>query len=288
MITCPECKDPLSGLGSSCSKCGFGPREIDGFAAWAPDLAKEYSGFPTDAFTCLADSEASSFWFEARNELILWTLAKYFPKLNSLLEVGCGTGYVLSAIARHFPAAELVGSEILTAGLCHARKRLPEAKLIQMDARKMPFLSEFDVVAAFDVIEHIQEDDEVLANLFRAVKPGGGCLISVPQHQWLWSPADEQACHVRRYAAADLHKKIERAGFSILRSTSFVSLLLPAMLLSRWSNRRRRAVVADQEFQLNPALNALLKKFMDIERAGIRSGLNLPWGGSRLVIARKN
>jgi ubiquinone/menaquinone biosynthesis C-methylase UbiE len=287
MIFCPACKAPLDGLEAACLNCGFHAQIIDGFLAFAPDLAKEYEGFPTDGFSCLADSEASSFWFEARNDLILWALTKHFPDFSALLEIGCGTGYVLSAIAQRFPTARLVGSEILTAGLVHAQQRLPQAQLIQMDARKMPFQSEFDVVAAFDVIEHVQEDKLVLANLFRAIKPGGGCLITVPQHQWLWSLADEQACHVRRYDAAALHKKIETAGFSILRSTSFVSLLLPAMVLSRWSNRRDRAVVAEKEFQLNTVLNAVLKKIMDVERVGIRLGINLPWGGSRLVIGQK-
>ena len=287
MIACPKCGKHPCEPDAPCPKCAFQPQRIDGFLAWAPELAREYQGFPTDAFAVLAESEKNNFWFESRNKLITWALSKHFPGMKSMLEVGCGTGFVLSGIAECFPDARLVGSEILTAGLHHAKQRLPKTQLIQMDARQMPFQSEFDVVAAFDVIEHIHEDDAVLNNLFRATKPGGGCLITVPQHQWLWSPADEQACHVRRYDAKTLHRKVESAGFSIARSTSFVSLLLPVMLISRWSNRKKRAAVAEKEFQLNPLLNTTLRQIMDTERAGIRFGINLPMGGSRLVIALK-
>jgi len=58
-------------------------------------------------------------------------------------------------------------------------------------------------------------------------------LVCVPQHAWLWSSVDQHACQVRRYSANDLHTKIEAAGFEITRSTSFVSQLLPATLVSR-------------------------------------------------------
>ena len=81
-----------------------------------------------------------------------------------------------------------------------------------MDARNIPFESEFDVIGAFDVLEHINEDTEVLAQIYTALKAEGLMLISVPQHPWLWSSLDEYACHVRRYTALDIQQKIEAAG----------------------------------------------------------------------------
>ena len=65
-----------------------------------------------------------------------------------------------------------------------------------MDARRIPFEDEFDVIGAFDVLEHIKEDEQVLVQMHRAVKSGGGIMLTVPQHMFLWSEQDVQAHHV--------------------------------------------------------------------------------------------
>lgn len=287
MILCPACDTGHISPETGCANCGFKLERLDDFLAWAPELAKHNDGFPPESFEGLARVEVGHFWFRTRNTLILWSLRKYFPGFRSLLEVGCGTGFVLAGIAQAFPAARLVGSEIYTAGLAFAAKRLPTAQLIQMDARRLPYAEEFDVVAAFDVIEHILEDELVLKNLYRAVKPGGGCLITVPQHQWLWSPVDEGACHQRRYSAPELHAKIEAAGFTIVRSTSFVTMLLPLMLAARLAARRSVTSGGSEELKLNPFLNGLLALISRFEQCLIKLGISWPIGGSRLVVAKR-
>lgn len=287
MILCPSCSARNIHAENGCNQCGFVPARVDGFLAWAPELAKHNDGFREESFEGLARVEAGNFWFRARNAIVLWALRKYFPDFRSLLEVGCGTGFVLSGITQAFPAARTAGSEIYTAGLAFAAKRLPGVELLQMDARKLPYEAEFDVVAAFDVIEHILEDELVLQNFHRAIKPGGGCVITVPQHQWLWSPVDEAACHQRRYSARELHAKVEAAGFRIVRSTSFVTLLLPLMLASRLAARRSGQAGDSEALALNPVLDRGLEVIMRIEHLLIRVGLPLPVGGSRLVVLQR-
>lgn len=287
MIKCPACSFLHQTGDASCDQCGFSAGEVDGFPAWAPSLAHEGGGFKASHFAELASLEAGNFWFNARNALITWALGKYFPKLDSLLEIGCGTGYVLTEVSKTFPRARLVGSEIFTAGLGFAATRVPNASLVQMDARSIPYVREFDVVAAFDVIEHIVEDVAVLNNLYQAVKPGGGLLLTVPQHQWLWSAADDYACHERRYSDVELQGKLATTGFEIVRSTSFVSLLLPAMLISRRRDSQKETYDPLAEFQISPWLNSALGHILWIERLLIRAGVNFPLGGSRLVVARK-
>lgn len=246
-------------------------------------------GFKAFYFKDLIALEEKNFWFRTRNKLILWALEKYSPAMKSFLEIGCGTGFVLAAIARRFPGAMLLGSEYLEEGLAFARQRVPDAEFVQMDARHIPYESRFEVVGSFDVLEHIEEDEAVLQQIWKALKPGGMALITVPQHRWLWSSIDEFACHVRRYRASELHQKARKAGFEIVRSTSFVSSLLPAMFFSRLRQRNKSSMRIDDlpGLRVNPFLNRLFEWLLDIELAMIRIGIAFPLGGSRLLVARK-
>lgn len=273
---------------STCSACGFTPPEIDGFRAYAPELAYAGGGYDVDLFAELAPLEASNFWFTSRNELIEWSLRRYRPDLSSFLEIGCGTGFVLSGVAAQHPNIRILGSEIFVDGLPFAAERVPGADLMQMDARHLPFVEEVDVVGAFDVLEHIEEDEEVLGEIHRTLTSDGVLLITVPQHAWLWSPADDHAFHVRRYTARELRDKLGKAGFEVLRSTSFVSLLLPFMMLSRLLEKVSRSPYDPQdELKLPRWLNKIFRGVMRVEFALIRRGMTFPWGGSRLVVARK-
>lgn len=287
MKRCLVCSEYYEVSRIMCPHCDVAPQSVDGFYAYAPDVVHEGSGFKSGYFAQLAELEEANFWFSARNRLIVWALKKYFPHFTSLIEVGCGTGYVLSGIASAFPLAELTGSDFFVAGLPFAATRLPQAHLIQMDARRIPYADEFDVAAAFDVLEHIEEDASVLENLYRAVRPGGGVMISVPQHRWLWSSNDDYACHVRRYSADELHGKMISAGFTIVHSTSFVSLLLPLMMLSRRRGQSNKTFDPLDELRISPSINSMLEGVLAVERVMIRMGIRFPMGGSRLIVARR-
>jgi SAM-dependent methyltransferase len=273
----------------SCSECGNKPPTIEGFRGFAPSLASENAGFRAEYFDELARLEAENFWFRARNDLIVWALRRYFPAVRSFLEIGCGTGFVLSGIHAADPSIELSGSEIFSAGLELAAARVPSAQFSQMDARHLPFREEFDVIGAFDVLEHIEEDTTVLSEVAKAVRPGGGFIATAPQHPSLWSLQDEHAHHVRRYTAGGLRRKVEAAGFEILRSTSFVSLLLPTLVAARLRTRGRKTDVGFDvidELRQPHAVNVGLEAVMTIERTLIQRGLSFPAGGSLLVVAR--
>jgi SAM-dependent methyltransferase len=287
---CPTCGSSRLDDAWNCADCGSKPAVIDGFNAFAPSLALENEGFREEYFGALAQVEAGNFWFRARNDLIVWALQRHFPECRTFLEIGCGTGFVLSGIRSADPLIELSGSEILSAGLAFAAARVPSAQFSQMDARHIPFRDAFDVIGAFDVLEHIAEDETVIAEVAKALRPGGGFLASVPQHPSLWSPQDARAHHVRRYTARELRRKVEAAGFEVIRMTSFVSLLLPMMFASRL---RIREGLSDDGFdgadvlRQPRAVNMALEAVMKIERTLIRRGLSFSAGGSLLLVARK-
>lgn len=275
-------------LGWRCPACSHVITQSQGIASFAPELADTINGFDPKAHDELADLEAGHFWFVARNELIVGLADRYFPGARSFLEVGCGTGFVLCAIANSRRWDRLAGSELHPTGLVHARKRLPEAvELVQMDARNIPAARMFELTGAFDVIEHIADDEAVLRAMRSATAEGGGTIISVPQHRWLWSRTDEVAHHERRYARGELERKLRRNGFEVLFSSSFTALLLPLMIASRALGRgKQTSEGANQEFMLNPTLN---RAFTSILRTEVRltlMGMKWPAGGSRIVVAR--
>ena len=243
------------------------------------------SGYDASLFEAIASVEPESFWFRARNRLIVSVVRRHFPGAQSLLEVGCGTGFVLAALRKAFPGLRLVGSELLEKGLEVARRRLPDdVELVLLDAAEMPFEAEFDVVGAFDVLEHVEDDEAALAGMRRAVRQGGGVVLLVPQHPRLWSEMDVVARHARRYTRRDLAAKVERAGFDLVASSSFVSSLLPAMVASRAARKLLRRPY-DPVAELTPgALNDVFERVLDGERKLIERGWSLPAGGSLLVV----
>ena len=286
MNKCPRCATCFEGNTFSCPQCHFAPAHEDRIECFALDFDQASTGFPPDAFDRLYDVEENSFWFQARNKLILWAMNRYFPNAENFMEIGCGTGFVLNAVANQRPGMNVVGTELFLSGLRFARKRLGDrARMIQMDARKIPFDAEFDVVGAFDVLEHIEKDEDVLVQMRNAVKPGGGVIITVPQHVWLWSSLDVIAKHERRYSKGELVEKMEKAGLKCIYATSFVSLPVPLMLASRL--RKMDLNKAQAELSLPWILDRIIRGVMLLERTAIRCGLRFPVGGSLLVVGRR-
>lgn len=271
-----------------CPNCLQSPSESSGFLQLSPEFNAGSHGYDASAFETFARLEAGSFWFKSRNALLTESIRKYSPAVGSFLEVGCGTGYVLSAIEGAFPSLSVFGSEALVEGLEFAAKRTSTAKLFQMDARKMPFKDEFDIIGAFDVLEHIAEDELVLNQMFKSLSANGIVVLTVPQHPSLWSPADDYALHERRYTRRELISKVKNAGFSVAYVTSFVTLLLPLMAASRFWNRRSGTIYEpESELDMNPAFQSVLGSIMWFERMIMRTGVSLAIGGSLLLIAKK-
>jgi SAM-dependent methyltransferase len=288
MKVCLACGHRFEADDWRCPGCGQSPELQPGYPVFAPDLIAGDGADADYKYTELFEVEARNFWFKARNQLLIWVLGRYFPEANNLLEIGCGTGFVLSGIQEAFPELALSASEILIRGLGYAEQRLPRVSFFQMDARHIPFETEFDVIGAFDVLEHIEEDELVLSKMFQATRPGGGIILTVPQHPFLWSSLDDFSHHKRRYVRPQLVARVERAGFEVLRTTSFVSLLLPLLFISRLTWRQPLnddEVMA--EFRLSPLLNVSLEKVLHLERVLIGRGFSFPAGGSLLLAARR-
>jgi SAM-dependent methyltransferase len=288
MRRCVACGTDLAADGWRCPACGFEPElRDDGIRYFAPAAIDAGRGFDPAAFERLSRTEERSFWFRGRNAMILWALDRYFAAAGSFLEVGCGTGFVLRGIREAHPRMALAGAELYPEGLRFAAERVPDAELLQLDAIEMPYDGEWDAVGAFDVLEHIEDDEAAIRGMRQAARPGGGVLITVPQHPSLWSGADDYAHHQRRYTRRELVSKVERAGLRVERVTSFVTLLLPAMYLSRRRERRAGAGYDPAREHASAERVPLLERALDAERWAIARGVSLPAGGSLLLVARR-
>ena len=145
------------------------PQNIQGIKCYAPDMAYDGNDYPIEAFERLVELEDKNFWFRSRNQILIRIFRKYVRSAGRprVLEIGCGTGYVLSGLESE-NRYDLVGGELHINGLIFAKQRLSGIEFIQMDARKIHRydICQFDAIGAFDVLEHIEEDTEV-------IRPGG-------------------------------------------------------------------------------------------------------------------
>jgi SAM-dependent methyltransferase len=168
---------------------------------------------------------------------------------------------------------------------------LPEVEFVQFDATRIPYYQEFDAVGAFDVLEHIEEDEKVMLGVHKALKNHGFFLISVPQYRWMWSIEDVRDCHKRRYTRKELVNKLASTNFQVLYVGLFVFMLFPLMLILRLIKRWRKTVQPSNkvalELDLPLILNRVFEFLMRIDEFLIKRGFSLPFGGSVIAVARK-
>jgi SAM-dependent methyltransferase len=271
---------------------GGGYKDIDGIRCYAPEVAQAYTDYPSEGFDLTAKEEARSFWCRTRNRVVTQVFRRFTDRTRPLdvLDIGCGIGGVVGAL-RKLPNLRLTGSEIYLQGLRYARARLPDVDFIQLDATNIPFRAAFDVISAFDVIEHIPDDELVMRQVREALRPKGLFIVTVPQYQWMWSSLDDIVHHKRRYSRRELIAKLNRSGFDVIYATSFLTILFPLMMLSRLKgNQRPPSVDKAKDFsdsvKLPGPLNTLFDCVMRIDEALLRLGVTLPFGGSLLVVAR--
>lgn len=289
MKLCLSCNETFESSDWRCPHCGRSPARIAGHLAFAPELALDNDGYDAERFAEIPGIEDEHFLRRARNRLFTWALERYFPDASSLLEIGSGIGTVLKAFRDAYPALELAGSDLYVAGLDVIHEHVSGVAAFQADARRLPFREEFDIVAAFDTLEHVDDDESVLRQMHLAAKPGGGILVSVPQHPFLWSQRDECVAHKRRYTRRELLGKVRSAGFEVEWITSFITLPFPMMALAAVRNRKpREGYDPFAEFKAGRAVNATLNLLLSCERQALKAGISLPFGGTLFLVGRRS
>jgi SAM-dependent methyltransferase len=229
------------------------------------------------------EEDRSHWWFRGRLAVIRATLRRTLPPRRvRLLELGCGSGNVLTALAEFGEAVGMEANDDLiaaarAAGLDVRVGHLPD------DLGVAPGWAE--VVLLLDVIEHVDDDVATLCAARAGIGDGGLLVVTVPAYRWLWSGHDEVLGHRRRYTAGELRAAVERAGFAVLRVSYFNTLLFPLLVAVRAWKRLRGDRGHDLRRPAAP-LNALLERVFAFERHLVPR-VALPFGSSLILIGRR-
>jgi SAM-dependent methyltransferase len=162
-------------------------------------------------------------WYRARSELLRTIVEEHIGDPETLLDVGSADGPSVSWMRTRGRrvALDLDFAALTPGDVCAS-------------AMAMPFHDgSFDVVAAFDVLEHCEPEAQALEEIVRVLRPGGRLLIAVPAYQWAWTSFDRDIGHHRRYTRRRLVRALEAVGLEISRSTYMFAGTLPMFTADR-------------------------------------------------------
>ncbi|MEA2342516.1 MAG: hypothetical protein QOF63_685 [Thermoanaerobaculia bacterium] len=288
MIICPRCGAGLAENknGFSCPSCRYSAEREDGIVLFNADIPADHEDFKSEGLDPLHGNEQKHPWFKHRVKIIHKAFRAHAGKREDILEVGAGTGYTAHTLMEAGYENLSIG-EMHKSGLLYARAYGLE-RLYQFDLRTPPFREHFDVVALFDVLEHIADDELAVKNIHHMLRSGGRVILTVPAHRWLWSRIDELSGHHRRYNRKAIALLFERAGFEILESRYFFTALVPALLARSVLSRKAtwETIVSESGLTVSRFGNLALRMASgpgDFLLAPLRQFV----GGSLLAVARK-
>lgn len=222
---------------------------------------------------------ADYWWYRARTELLRAALEEFVRGAELVLDVGSADGPSVEWLTgtERKVSIDLDPTGLEPGGVCGTALQLPFAD------------NTFDVVGAFDVVEHCAPEMTALVEMTRVLKPGGRLLISVPAYQWAWTDFDVRSGHHRRYTRARAVAAISRAGLRMERATYAFSAVFPFFVAERAVRKIRppRKDTAENLLpEVRPALDALLTRLCRVDRRLLRRH-DLPFGSSVVVAATK-
>lgn len=237
-------------------------------------------------FDRLSQIEGEHWWFCARRRILKSVITRFAPHGGRLrvLEAGCGSGGNLTMLAE-FGAVDAF--ELDDEAREIARHKLPSDVKSGSLPDGIPFAAGgYDIVAALDVIEHVERDVESLVRLGERLAPGGRLIMTVPALPWLWSQHDVTHHHFRRYTRRELEETLLQAGLRPVRISYFNTLLFPLIAGVRLLKRVSGMKETGDDAMPSPIVNSILKGIFGLE-SGLVGKVPLPFGVSLIAIAER-
>jgi SAM-dependent methyltransferase len=217
------------------------------------------------------------------------------PARSTIADVGCSTGYLLADLRAAHPDAELIGIDLVAAGLRKAHREVPAARLLHADACALPLVdASLHAVVSANLLEHVPDDGRALREMARVLRPGGVAAIVVPAGPRTYDYYDRFLGHERRYARGELASRCAQAGLEPVDEMPIAASLYPAFWAVKKRNRARYGhlrgaalearVAADIEHTRDSRAGRLVWR---IEHRLARAGVRFPFGIRWLVTARR-
>lgn len=238
-------------------------------------------------YATMAKQEREYWWHIGRLRIIQTYINKALGKSPDarILNIGCGTGGTIDLLEKY----GTVDNVDISDEAIKFMKEKGYKRLHKVDGIDLPFKDEtYDLICAFDVLEHIAAESSALKEWYRVLKPGGSMIITVPAYQWLWSNHDVSLEHKRRYTKKRLHAATTKTGFTVGKSSYAIVFSLPMIVAFRLINKlRRQDASAETSYVPVPKqINSLFTNLLYLE-ARLHRFASFPAGTSVIAILRK-
>ncbi len=235
----------------------------------------------------MAEQERTYWWHKGRARIIESYLENTAagPRKSKILNVGCGTGGTVTLLERYGVVDNVDTSDVALAFMKQGGYR----RLTKVTGTTLPFADKtYDLVVAFDVLEHIKDENKALREWSRVLKDTGAVVLTVPAYQWLWSGHDVALGHQRRYTIKRLVAAAKQARLSADKKSYAIVFSLPLvvgfrLLHSVW---RKKDSATASYVRIPGWINTLFAGFLYAE-ARLHGKVYFPAGTSVVAVFRK-
>lgn len=221
---------------------------------------------------------------DLRNSALV-TLVLSKVKGDRVLDIGCGSGFLLGELAKQGKTVSGVepNHELVTL----LRERYPAIPVVEVTVEALEQVSgTFDTITILDVLEHVEDDAAALRTMYRRLVPGGRLVLVVPAHQSLYGKRDRAMGHYRRYDKNELLSKIRGAGFIIQETRHWNALaFLPYWFCEKILHKE---LAVSYRADANAiGIKKLLRRIISLWFSCIEHHMDFGFGLSILAIAKK-
>jgi 2-polyprenyl-3-methyl-5-hydroxy-6-metoxy-1,4-benzoquinol methylase len=230
--------------------------------------------------------EDQHWWFSGRRAIVASFLEHHLGASRGLriLDVGCGTGGMLPMLARW---GQVSAFDPFDEAVKAAQGRAPQGSKVWRGEIPDAIEGTFDLITAFDVLEHLDDPVGAAARIRQALAPEGLFVATVPAYQFLWSHHDEVNQHRRRYTVELLEQHLADGGLRVDAVTHFNSALFPPIAAVRLLQKLlpKRGEPSSDTQETHPVINSALRQLFGAERLLVGK-VPMPFGVSIMALAR--